>query len=360
MKRINLILVVICIILIYTLNIFGQGACPACSNPTLPSVVNADVVLDFIPKGTFQMTLNGFQGFNFQGGHFNGGYLGGGGLTSDGKKIDVPLHTHDVKLDYTKLELNSKYAFKDNWNVLFRLPYEIKSQRASTDFLENITYTDYEKDAIVRNRDIHHRTETYTGLGDVKFLFSHRVIGLLRDIDIIDISLGTSIPVGETEENVLIAGKEGRKHLHIQFGTGTFDPLLEIYYATALSNSFAAGIFTISKFSLYENKNGYRGPAEIISGINAFYKINEWLILRPNLTTLYQGYYYWAGVKDPNSGIFSFMGTFETNIKISKSISFNAGIRYPIYQATFVKNEEGPYKQGPTVLFEISNLFNLE
>lgn len=348
-------------ILIFPMNIFGQGACPACSNPYLPgSGMNNSSTDSIIPAGMLRVTMVGIQGFNFEGGHLNGGYLGYGGADSAGNKINVPLHTHVVELQYTRMEFDFNYAFKNNWTVELRTPYEIKAQTATTGFFDSIAYTQEHIDAIIRNRDLHHRNETYQGIADLRLFFLHRINGLFGKHDKIDIAFGTSIPTGKTEPNVLKLIAQGKKHLHIQFGTGTFDPLLELNYTTPLSKSFAMGGFATVRVSLYENPKEYKGPIEISGGINASYHINRWFKLYSSAMAFRQGYYYWDGVKDPNSGIFTSMAMLGANIKIHESLSLNTGMRYPVYQTTFEKNEEGPYKQGPTVLLEATHLFNLK
>lgn len=347
-------------VLVFPMNIFGQGACPACSNPMLPPAINDRFYADTIKQGTINVTFYSVDGFNFSGGHLNGGYLGGGGVDTLGNKINVPLHKHEVEMNFYRMELSGSYAFKDNWTVRLHIPYEIKDQFASTPLFDTIKYTQYQIDAIIRQRDLHHPTEVFKGFADMRLLVSHRFFKVFLKKDMLDIAFGTSLPTGRTEPNALKLVAESKKHNHIQFGTGTFDPLLELNYSASLIRKFAFNTYALGKISFYENKNGeYKGPAELTGGINIFY-FTKRFNFRAGGIALYQGYYYWDGVRDPNSGLISTMLSAGVQTKISNHISLNIGTRYPLYQTTFIKNEEGPYKQGPTVMFEFSHLMNIK
>ncbi len=122
---------------------------------------------------------------------------------------------------------------------MLRVPYDIKDQEASVGFIEPAL--EEEKKAMLRNGNIHHRTETYRGLSDLMLLATYDKQALFRAGDSLKISAGTTLPTGKTEENPFELGDKGREHLHIQFGTGTFDPLLEANYGIPLARKFRLG-----------------------------------------------------------------------------------------------------------------------
>ena len=69
--------------------------------------------------------------------------------------------------------------------------------------------------------------------------------------------LGLSIPVGRTEANPFELGRLGKWHQHIQFGTGTWDPLLGL----AVGRSTGPVDLLLSgsaRFTTSENEHGYR------------------------------------------------------------------------------------------------------
>ena len=73
-------------------------------------------------NGSFRVLLNGIRGFDFEGGH-NERH----GVSIEGKVTDVPLHRHEVSLDFTRIEGEFEYTLKDNWDFWFRVPYETKN-----------------------------------------------------------------------------------------------------------------------------------------------------------------------------------------------------------------------------------------
>ena len=99
--------------------------------------------------GSYRFTLNFLRGFDFEGGHDETK-----GQDLAGNEITVPLHRHDVSLDFTRIELEAEYTFKKNWSALLRVPYEIKEQEASIDLVTPATLA--EQQAMDRRMNLHH------------------------------------------------------------------------------------------------------------------------------------------------------------------------------------------------------------
>jgi hypothetical protein len=330
-------------------NVFGQ-ACPACSNPALQSSEKLEVGADTLHKGAFRTTLNVTNGYNYQGGHPNWT-----GLAPDGSAIPVSLHHHSVSLDFYRFEMSFEYTFKTNWTIWLRVPYDIKQQTVGIIYAEPVTQD--QEEAIIRNRDIHHRNETYTGLSDFRLLAAQRFNNFLGKKGRLDLAFGTSLPIGKTENDPLKAKNEGVKHLHIQFGTGTFDPLLELHHTTRISTKLSLAVFTMNKFPLYENTKTYLGPIETTSGISLGYRIKNWLSLRGTVANFSQSQAKWDGVKDPNSGLISYNGTVTPTFIFKNGLTITPGYRFPIYQKT-LSSDGDVLKYGPTFTLNISCLFN--
>lgn len=328
---------------------FAQ-ACPACSNPALQSSEKLEAGLDTLNKKTFRTTVNVTNGFDYQGGHPNDE-----GLSPNGQGIIVPLHEHIVELDFLRTELSLEYTFKTNWTVWLRVPFDVKMQTVSINYLEPATQ--YEQEAVLRKRDIHHRTETYTGISDFKLLFAHRINGFISKKGRLDLAFGTSLPIGKTEENPLAAGDEARKHLHIQFSTGTFDPLLEFHYAMGLTNKLSLAFFTINKISLYENSKSYQGPFETTSGFSFGYRATDWLIPRLTFANFTQTWAKWDGEKDPNSGLITYNLTANLTFKLKNGLAITPGYRHPVAQQT-LSDAGDTFEYGPTFLLNLSLKFN--
>jgi hypothetical protein len=344
MRSIGAIILLVSVVLPFTVS--GQ-ACPACSNPALQSSEKLEAGLDTLQSGALRFTLNLTSGFDYQGGHPNWK-----GLTSNGQIVDVPLHDHIVSLDFLRTEFSFEYTFQKNWSAWLRIPYDVKHQQASIEYVESVDAD--EKAAILRNRDIHHRNETYTGLSDFRFLVARRINGVLGENGRLDVALGSSLPVGKTEGDPLTAGIRGEEHMHIQFGTGTFDPLLELHYSTFLSDKTSLALYTINKLPFYKNSHGYKGPLETTSGVSLGYRIYDWMVFRGTLANFSQSYAEWNGVEDPNSGLISYNGNVGMTFR-ANNLLITPGYRFPISQRT-LSHEGDTFEYGPTFLLNISYL----
>ena len=298
------------------------------------------------------MTINGTGGLNYKGGHDNFT-----GLNAEGEVIDVIAHEHIVNLNFIRSELALEYTFATNWSTWVRIPYDVKMQTATVEFVEGTTLFDQE--AIVRNRDNHHRNENYSGISDVKLFTANRFTGFLGEKGRLDLAFGFSLPVGTIEGDPIQAGLNGDKHLHIQFGSGTFDPLLELHYVTSLSKKISLALFTMNKFPLYQNRNNYQAPLETTSGISSAFRVNSMLSGRATIATFSQGQATWNGLNDPNSGLFSVNGTVAATISLSRDLLVATGYRFPIYQKTLSSTGD-VFQYGPTFVLNISYLMRLK
>ena len=102
--------------------------------------------------------------------------------------------------------------------------------------------------------DTHHRNETLTGVSDPR-AFVH--FGAVAGMWSVGARVGASVPIGRTEPNPFELGRLGLPHQHIQFGTGTWDPIASAEVGRAL-RAFQLQAGAYSRFSLDENTHGYR------------------------------------------------------------------------------------------------------
>ena len=298
-----------------------------------------------LDKGSFRLSLNTARGYGFEGGHPETK-----GLDSNGEVVSVPLHRHEVSLDYQRLELELEYALKDSWGLALRVPYDIKNQRTEVGFIDPVS--PQEKQQILDNGYIHHRSESYRGISDLMLLATHRKQAVFREGDALSLSLGTTLPTGKTEEDPFELGERGLKHLHIQFGTGTFDPLLELNYSMPVAGKLGLGAYALGRFPVYENSKTHQGPVEITSGVLLGYSLNSRISLHLNGTSYYQNYAYWDGERDVNSGLVAISGMFGMSVRAWEDATLGLDLRYPLSQKTL--SDGDAFKQGPTLLFRIS------
>ncbi len=296
-------------------------------------------------KGSLRLQLNTSRGFSLQGGHPETK-----GLGPQGQVIQVPLHGHEVSLDYLRLELELGYAFAENWGFLFRIPFDLKNQTAEIAFAEPVS--PQEREAILKNQGIHHRTETYRSVSDLMLLATHNQQGIFHEDDFLKVSAGTTLPAGKTVENPYKLGEEGLKHLHIQFGTGTFDPLLEVDYRIPLARQLSLGAYAVGRLPLYENRETYQGPVEITSGLILSYRLSSRFLFHLTGTRYYQNFAHWDDKQDINSGLIATSGMCGVAVKTSEDTMLGLDVLYPFSQRTLSRGDA--FEKGPTLLFRIS------
>ena len=241
-----------------------------------------------------------------------GGHLETKGVSPDGKVVEVPLHRHHVKLNIFRVDIGFKYRLNSEWLLEANIPYETKIQEAAIEEIDPLT--DAQRKAIERNRDNHHRNETYTGHRDTDIFLGYQTQGLLVDHDFLVGRIGTTIPLGKTEEDPWKLGDAGLKHLHIQFGTGTFNPIADLHYGLPLYKGLRANGSLRGKLPFYENNKTYRGSREITYTAGLHYSFNDWLSVQAGYFGFYQSFAYWAGEQDINSGLRFSMASFGASV----------------------------------------------
>jgi hypothetical protein len=287
--------------------------------------------------GTLRFSLVTLYGSDFEGGHFSRD-----GAAPDGGAVTVPLYRHEVSLDFMRLELGLQYTLSEEWDLVARIPWEQKRQNAGIGFIEPATPA--EREAMQRDIDIHHRSITLRGIGDLMFLGRRRTSNLWREGDALAVSAGVTAPTGRTVENPYRLGDEGLQHLHIQFGTGTVDPLLEASYSMPLAGPFATGAYFAGRAPLYENSRGFHAPPDGTLGAHVAYNRSDRWQLRVEGALYAQGYGSWDGERDENTGLVATSVTGGATVRL-RGVSVSADVRFPISQRTLIEGDA--FTQGP-------------
>ena len=261
-----------------------------------------------------------------------GGHLETRGLLSTGEVVDAPLHRHHVALSTYRIDVGLQYLLDDQWALQANIPYAVRNQEASIEWIDPVSPE--QRQAILRSRDIHHRNETYTGLTDLDVFLGYKVSGFFRAGDALFARLGTTVPTGKTEENPWELGDEGIKHLHIQFGTGTFNPIANLQYSLPL---YRGGTITASArgmFPFYENSKTYRGSAELGYTVGFTYRLFDWFSFSGNYLGFYQSSASWAGERDINTGMRYSMAALGISLIALSDIVVSANVMFPLTQET--------------------------
>ena len=283
----------------------------------------------------------------------SGGHLETDGLTPDGQVIETVPHAHGVTLDLMRYEMGLTRTFDANWDAFIRIPYFIKDQRAEVVFPNGGTAE--ERDAAIRNGLAHHRTGVYEGFSDLEAGVGWKKRGFLGEGTVFRFSLGVAIPVGDTVTDPLVAGDLGLEHLHIQFGNGTFDPILDFYAGKPLNDKWALSLYGKGRFPLYENTHGYRGSLEGMLIPRITFLPSKKLSLAAGVAANYFGYTEWSGRRDPNSGQFTVNGALSAGYKFNEHLTASASVLMPVYTNSF--SEEDTLEPAPTLGFSLGWTF---
>ena len=283
-----------------------------------------------------------------------GGHPETNGVLPSGANIMVPEHFHEIELDLYRYEIGLSRTFGNDFDAAIRFPYFIKDQTASTTL--NPTATPGESDASVRNGFIHHRTETYSGFSDPEISLGWRKRDLFGPGSIMRVALGFTVPIGNTEEDPWILGANGQEHLHIQFGNGTFDPLLEFYLGKPISEKWAWNFYSKARLPFYHNSKGYRGFSEVTASPRVTYLVNKDFSLSAGIVGQYLGYADWEETgRDENSGQFTLLGSLSAGYKVNASTTVSASVLLPIYSKTF--SDEDVLDPTPTFSLSVGYSF---
>lgn len=119
------------------------------------------------------------------------------------------------------------------------------------------------------NPGLHHRNETLVGIADPQLAVN---AGRQSAPWTIATRAGLSIPIGRTELNPFELGRLGLWHQHIQFGTGTWDPILSLAVGRS-TGPLDLQLSGVARLALGENEHGYRAGNRYGAGLGASPKL---------------------------------------------------------------------------------------
>lgn len=203
---------------------------------------------------------------------------------------------HVVRLYWYRAQLSFFHPIAADWEAGLVVPWDRKSQKARYETPSGEPYDN-------PRGNLHHRTEDLEGIGDVRLLAARRGRGLLDPSDGWVLTLGLSLPTGRIEEDPFRLGAAGIRHRHIQFGTGTVDPVLGLDYSRPFGR-FVLDAHADFQASLYESRERYRAAPVSQLSIGPRFPLAEGFDLSVAYAATSQGRAKWDSAKDPNSGYF--------------------------------------------------------
>ena len=208
------------------------------------------------------------------------------------EQSDIEPHLHDQGIFFYQAQLNGSLLLHQGLQISANLPLDIKHLTIEYRKLSDNSAYD------PAYAGIHHRNETLIGLGDatlsVEYFkrYSNLVLGF---------GIGSSIPLGRTEENPYTLGMQGKEHQHFQMGSGVFSPVAS---GLAIWSKPRWGIVTDirAQLSLYENAKTYQPPTTVFWGSGPWWAFSPKLRLLGQLRGQYESREKWAGKPSPNTG----------------------------------------------------------
>jgi hypothetical protein len=259
--------------------------------------------------------------------------------------MTIPDHEHHVQLKLFHAELNTAYGLRPGLAVALRLPYDVKDQHVHYTTLTGAPF-------VPPYGDIHHRTETLTGIsdGDLLLLWAPPTNGASRW----HLGFGTTLPLGHTVPDPIQLGLEGKKHEHLQFGSGVFAPEAEVGWSRPIRRMTAVALLQ-ADVPLTTSSRGFRAPKNFRWTAGPSFTIGRGTVAF-GAAGQYQTIGRWHGALDEGSG-FS-----------------NGGLRlqysYPLFRATVTPSvyrelyshglnavDQEAFSQGTTVGVTISRMF---
>ncbi len=239
--------------------------------------------------------------------------------TCDERPVQPPF-LHDQDIYPGELRVVAEVGISASWGAEVQLPLRITSTR--------IRYTDL-AGAPYQPADpgVHHRNETLAGLGDPWLLARW---GDLFGRTAVTGRAGVTLPLGRTEADPFALGAVGLRHQHIQFGNGTFNPLLML----DVSHNFGrtdVSAYAQTELGLADNEHGFRPGHRYFTGLQAGRLIWPRLTLALGLDVIGERPERWGGKiqQDGNLGRTELLGGVSVTRSFGTTVA-SAIVRFPI------------------------------
>jgi thiol-disulfide isomerase/thioredoxin len=223
------------------------------------------------------------------------------------------------------LELAAVYGLSDRLTADLNAPFRVSAIKAE--------FLDGQQVGLPDFTSIHHRDEVIAGFGDLRLSGRYRALRADSEFPLsLDVRLGTTIPSGGTEPDPFELGRQGERHQHLFYGSGTFDPLagLEIYYNTS---GFALMSWASARIAVYENGFGYRGRSSLNAGFGVGHRLGltDWRF-RAQVIGRHETPAQWRGQDARNSGLSDVLVSLGVTYAISPRFLLSMDLKKTVLQ----------------------------
>lgn len=166
---------------------------------------------------------------------------------------------HSQRIVLAEMRFGAEYALTDRLGVSALVPLRLVD--TSIRYLDSTTRAE----VTLADPEIHHRNERLLGLVDPWLRFR---LSAGRGSLEVDVRAGVTLPLAETQDDPFALGDMGLPHEHIQFGTGTFNPVLGIDAQYRFAR-WALSANAITQQVVYQGGKGYQAGDRYAAGIAA-------------------------------------------------------------------------------------------
>lgn len=307
-------------------------ACAACGNPSLPQLPSGSGQVD---AGAWGLAVS-LSSAPLRVTH----PAGCADLTACDEVPVQRLHEHRVVAVPVELRATGSYAANQTFGVELEAPLRVVDMSASYQTPDGQPYEPLDA-------GVHHRDETLVGLGDLEV--RGRVTAPLGQWWL-STRLGVALPTGRTEQDPFALGDLGREHQHVQFGTGTFDPVASFDLVRGLPRAQLAA-YGMGRVSPYENRHGYRAGPRGTLGVAAGPKLRRGVMLTGLAELAVEGPEQWSGEARQDG----MLGRNELLLGggvlwYARATKVSAGLRVPVWRRLVEGDEEPGELLAPVAL----------
>ena len=240
---------------------------------------------------------------------------------------DIPVHRHHQTLDIERMSVGVAYGLGDNLEAAVEAGASSKRTGVTYRTLEGSPY-------VPPYGDIHHRDgETVVGFEDVSLLL-RLGSGKRFGRHFFQGEIGVSLPTGGVVPNPYALGALGLKHQHLQFGTGTIDPRLGIFWRREGHPALFA--WSAARMALAHNREGFRAGPTASVAFGSSFPLGGGFESAIQIGALVEGGDDWLGIHDEGSGRRALWSSLGVSVPVAHGVTARPELRW-----TFASSSSG-------------------